>query len=613
MAATYKTTLTAEDQTGAAFRSLGRRVASLGGNVLAFSAKVAKIGTAFATAGTVAAAALTKSSMSSIDSLAKTADKIGSTTEALAGLRHAAERTGVSSNTLDMAMQRLTRRVSEAANGTGEAKDALLELGLNAIELEQLPLDTRMEKIADAMVGVKSQADRVRLAMKLFDSEGVALVNTLASGSQGLKDYAKEAEHLGLTISRVDAKQIEMANDAVGDAKEVFTGLGNQLATAFSPIIYGVANGFRQSALDSEDFGTIGQRVAAAVVRSFAAVINVINDIKIAYTEVALLAAKAKEALTPESETMTQFAQYSRDLKEQQDLYKQFPLLSAERQEAEKQYAAWVKTANQALIDGTYEVSDAVRNGAGEAQAEVARLQEELASLQSANPGDALVANFEELQASTRRTAEGIVATTGAIMEIPATVQTVTSEVDKIMEEAEKRRTQWKQSNASERTNIVLNELDSTLSGVAKSNKKLFAVQKAVNIAQAIMNTFRGATLAMASYPPPLNFAMAAATVAAGMAQVQQIRAQSFLGGGFTGEGARAGGYDSKGGQFALVHPGEYILDTKKKGAAPGGVTIVNNVDARGSDESRVRAAIEKASRETIMTIQDLMSRGRFA
>ena len=136
-----------------------------------------------------------------------------------------------------------------------------------------------------------------------------------------------------------------------------------------------------RQAISQRVIAQLSQRVAAAVVRGFAAVINVINDIKIAYTEVMLLAAKAKEALTPESETMTQFAQYSRDLKEQQDLYKQFPLLSKERQEAEKRYAAWVKTANQALIDGTYEVSDAVRNGAGEAQAEVARLQEELANV----------------------------------------------------------------------------------------------------------------------------------------------------------------------------------------------------------------------------------------
>ena len=44
------------------------------------------------------------------------------------------------------------------------------------------------------------------------------------------------------------------------------------------------------------------------------------------------------------------------------------------------------------------------------------------------------------------------------------------------------------------------------------------------------MNTYAGATKALATYPPPFSFAMAAGAVAMGMAQVAQIRSQSFSG-----------------------------------------------------------------------------------
>ena len=57
------------------------------------------------------------------------------------------------------------------------------------------------------------------------------------------------------------------------------------------------------------------------------------------------------------------------------------------------------------------------------------------------------------------------------------------------------------------------------------SSKKLFELQKAFSIAQAIMDTYAAANKAMASLPWPLSMAAAAATIAAGMARVRQIMA----------------------------------------------------------------------------------------
>jgi hypothetical protein len=47
--------------------------------------------------------------------------------DALQELRFAAKASGIEHQTLDMALQRFTRRAAEAAQGTGEAKDALAQ------------------------------------------------------------------------------------------------------------------------------------------------------------------------------------------------------------------------------------------------------------------------------------------------------------------------------------------------------------------------------------------------------------------------------------------------------------------------------------------------------
>jgi hypothetical protein len=65
---------------------------------------------------------------------------------------------------------------------------------------------------------------------------------------------------------------------------------------------------------------------------------------------------------------------------------------------------------------------------------------------------------------------------------------------------------------------------------LGQQNKKAFEASKALSIASAIMNTYQGATKALATYPFPFGLIAAAAAVAAGMAQVSAIRSQQYSG-----------------------------------------------------------------------------------
>ncbi len=116
-----------------------------------------------------------------LDMIAKQADKLGLTTEALQEMRFAAERSGVAVTTFDMAFQRFTRRAGEAAKGTGEAKDALKELGFTLDDLREKSPEELFQQAAAALADTTDAAERLRLAFKLFDSEGVAIVNMVAN------------------------------------------------------------------------------------------------------------------------------------------------------------------------------------------------------------------------------------------------------------------------------------------------------------------------------------------------------------------------------------------------------------------------------------------------
>jgi len=215
--------------------------------------------------------------------------KIGTTAGSLARLQFAAEQTGVSAETMNMAMQRFTRRAAEAARGTGEAKGALKELNLNAAELIKMPLEDQVLALSKSFDKVGTSADKVRLAMKLFDSEGVALVNTLGAGSDGLQAMFNDAEALGLVLSEDAVDGVEAANDSMNRLKTLFVGFSRQAFAAFAPAINEIAKSLTELGLKAADgnVANVGQVIAKSLIGGLVAVIEVMQGFMNAMAEIA--------------------------------------------------------------------------------------------------------------------------------------------------------------------------------------------------------------------------------------------------------------------------------------------------------------------------------------
>jgi hypothetical protein len=210
------------DRVRAVFGALGGVVKAAMGALAAYGLSLAGISVAITRSATA------------IDQLAKHADKLGIAVNELQFLRFAADQTGVSMQSLDTGLQRMTRRVAEAAQGTGAAKNALEELGLSASQLNAMSPDQQFQAIAGAMANIGNQGDRVRLAMQIFDTEGVGLVNTMAANLEALRS---EFDELGLSLTRSQAAAVEAFNDSRSKLAQIFDGIRNHVTATVAPAL----------------------------------------------------------------------------------------------------------------------------------------------------------------------------------------------------------------------------------------------------------------------------------------------------------------------------------------------------------------------------------------
>nr|WP_297388273.1 hypothetical protein [uncultured Roseateles sp.] len=103
-------------------------------------------------------------------------------------------------------------------------------------------------------------------------------------------------------------------------------------------------------------------------------------------------------------------------------------------------------------------------------------------------------------------------------------------------------------SQASKENKILVGGLAQLFTAFGTHSKKMFRLQQAAGIAEALINAYKGISLTLATYPYPINIGMAAGHAAAAFAQINAIRSQSFNGGGGSGDGGGAAAVGAAGG-----------------------------------------------------------------
>ena len=241
--------------------------------------KARKAFLALSVAGAAAAASWVTSVTKSMDATKKMADQIGITTESLSSLRYAAsEMANVSEGTFDMSLRRMTRRISEAADGSGAAKNAIEMLGLSARDLTLLPVEEQFLQVADAIKGADNQGKRLRATMAIFDTEGMPLINALSQGREEISKYTKEAERFGLVVSNDAARAAEEFQTNLSQLRASFSGFSIKLANEVLPLL----NGFIKRAFEAAN-ETDGIKKSAEELNSSSAIRSFVDSSMIAF------------------------------------------------------------------------------------------------------------------------------------------------------------------------------------------------------------------------------------------------------------------------------------------------------------------------------------------
>lgn len=224
-------------------------------------------------AGFTGVSTLVKQSINAADQLDELAQKLGVSASQLSSLGLAAQRGGVGLDVLAGGMVRLARGASDTAAGVGTARDAFAALGIGVKDADgQLKSsDVLLKEIAGQFAKFEDGAEKTALAVRIFGKSGADLIPTLNQGSEGIAEMQARAEALGIAISDDFAAQAGAFNDALDDAKNLVTGLGNDLAEQLLPSLTELANQFVDNGIKARE-GATNMNVLATGIKGVIAV-----------------------------------------------------------------------------------------------------------------------------------------------------------------------------------------------------------------------------------------------------------------------------------------------------------------------------------------------------
>lgn len=191
------------------------------------AAGIAAMGVAAVKAG-VAMVGSIKGAIDAADELGKVAQRTGVAVESLSALKHAAELSDVSFEELTSGLQKLSKAIDSNDK-------AFKRLGLDARSFKTP--DDALAAVADKFAQMEDGAEKAAIALQLFGKSGDRLIPLLNGGAAGLAEMRKEAERLGIVVSRDMARAAEQFNDSLTTLQARLSSVGIALANDVLPVL----------------------------------------------------------------------------------------------------------------------------------------------------------------------------------------------------------------------------------------------------------------------------------------------------------------------------------------------------------------------------------------
>lgn len=468
-------------------------------------------------------AALTKQAINSADEIYNMSQRVGVSVESLSTLKYAADLSNLSLEKMEGGLKKLSVNLYDVAHGQGkDAAIAFNELGIEALDTngkvkltENVLLD-----VAQKFSLMEDGTNKSALAVKLFGKAGMEMIPFLNQGKDGIESLTNEAKKLGLEMSTEFASNAEAFNDNLTTMGYVLQGIGLSIAQELMPVLFSLSGAIKTYTTETETASTAGAGFA-----------DVLKGIITGLGAIYAGATMAGDALgTFYATVATFFSTFSFEQtanvvgmgfdkieKDALDFGKAFDALWTDNTASYKNYIDSISGKDSQVINSTKALKD-LYDAFGHPLDKDGNLANNIKYIENLFKSQTM-GGFEEM--FTNIPSFNIAET--LVPEFDPFANARFQAVD-FFDMYDERAALMRDNTAS-----MFGNMDAAASMFYQASgqkaKAWFEVQKAFNIAQALMNTYEGATKALAQ-GGFFGIAMAATVIAAGLAQVAMIASQ---------------------------------------------------------------------------------------
>ncbi len=221
-------------------RGLAQDISGIGASLKTTSRIMAAAGTAII-GGMVAITMKTIEAANAADKLAK---QTGLTREEIQELGYAADQEHASLEKIATAILRLSRNMSDASRGTGEARHAFEKLGIAVTKSDgQLrnSVDVMLD-VADCFKNMRNETEMTAAAMQLFGRSGAEIVPFLRMGGDEIRNLMQEARDLGYVMDEETGEALKALGDQLTALKAALAGVAKEIAAEVVPHLLEMSN-----------------------------------------------------------------------------------------------------------------------------------------------------------------------------------------------------------------------------------------------------------------------------------------------------------------------------------------------------------------------------------
>ena len=248
--------ISAVDQTKTAFDSIKRGLGGLTDTAKGVNGVLANLGVAVSVAGLTA---MVKSAIDTGDALDEMSQRVGVSVETLSVWKPAAEQSGVSGESFEKGLRKLSTTMLEAATGSEDAARNFAAVGVEFKNQDGTlrATDQVLLDLAERFKAMPDGAEKTALAVQLFGKAGADLIPFLNQGRDGINELAAEMQALGVQMSSETAAQAGNFNDALDKLHLATKSIGNQIIASLLPALNDMASGMVESAKQGGTLRTI--------------------------------------------------------------------------------------------------------------------------------------------------------------------------------------------------------------------------------------------------------------------------------------------------------------------------------------------------------------------